>query len=53
MVAGGERLKDGGRGGHSGCEQQRRVPAFERRQHGFGLIERRVVVARVDAAGRN
>ena len=48
---GRERLEHGGRGGHSGREQQRRVPAFERGQHRFGLVERRVVVARVDATG--
>lgn len=50
MISWRQRLEHCGRRSHTGCEQQGGVSAFERGQHCLGLIERRIVIARVDAA---
>ena len=51
VVAWRQRLEHCRCRGHAGREQQRGTPAFERRQDRLGLIERRALIARIDASG--
>ena len=50
MVSRRERLEQRGGSRHAGCEQQRGVTAFERGQHRLGLIEGRILIARIGVA---
>jgi hypothetical protein len=50
MVAGRQRQEAGGRRAHARGKDQRLGPAFERRESGLGLVERRIIGAGVDPA---
>ncbi len=52
VIAGPERLEDGGGGGHARGERHADSPAFHVREHAFEVVARRIADPAVDIAGR-